>query len=202
MRPMVIKLGGSLAAFADLRALLSLLAGQTRRSVLLVPGGGLFADAVRAAQGVQPFNDGTAHRMALLAMDQYGLMLRGLAPSLGLAVDAESVARAAVTAKTTIWLPSRHITGHPAIAESWNVTADSLAAWLAGEINAAHLLLIKAAALPPLDAPLAAWQQAGIIDAAFADFAARGGFTVSALNADRWRDLADLDSCGSRMISR
>ena len=77
-RPWIVKIGGSLAAgpAALGRWLLALEAG--RRRVVVVPGGGPFADTVRSAQAELGFDDSTAHRMALLAMEQYGMALCAL----------------------------------------------------------------------------------------------------------------------------
>ena len=74
MPPVIVKLGGSLA-FSEvlidwLRALASC-AGH----VVIVPGGGPFADAVRVTQHRMGFDDRTAHHIALLAMEQYGRAL-------------------------------------------------------------------------------------------------------------------------------
>ena len=76
----VVKLGGSLQSFPGLRDWVRLIAEQGGGRVVLVPGGGQFADAVRAAQRTAGFDDRTAHGMALFAMEQYGLMLAALAP--------------------------------------------------------------------------------------------------------------------------
>ena len=46
--------------------------------VVVVPGGGPFADAVRTAQGLWQFSDEVAHVMAIGAMDQFGRMLCGI----------------------------------------------------------------------------------------------------------------------------
>ena len=46
--------------------------------------------------------------------------------------------------RTPVWLPST--CGHPGVRQSlpsWDVTSDSLAAWLAGKLGADALLLIK-----------------------------------------------------------
>jgi aspartokinase-like uncharacterized kinase len=63
----------------------------------------------------------------------------------------------------------------PEIAASWEVTSDSLAAWLAHKIGARLLLLVKSApAERPLDAPALARQ--GLVDAAFPSYVARAPF--------------------------
>ena len=64
----VIKLGGSHAFAPQLKDWIGAVAAQAGR-IVLVPGGGPFADAVRDAQARMGFDDGAAHRMALLAME-------------------------------------------------------------------------------------------------------------------------------------
>ena len=61
--------------------------------MVLVPGGGPFADAVRAAQPRMGFDDRAAHAMALLAMEQYGCALANLAQGLSLAASVAAIRR-------------------------------------------------------------------------------------------------------------
>src|SRR5215510_16371000 len=70
-RVTVVKLGGSYAHAAELKPWLAAIAACAGH-VVLVPGGGPFADAVREAQARMGFDDRVAHRMALTAMAQYG----------------------------------------------------------------------------------------------------------------------------------
>ena len=74
----VVKLGGSLARSEALRGWLAVLARAGRGRAVVVPGGGRYADAVRAEQQRWGFDDSTAHSMALLAMDQYGHQLAAI----------------------------------------------------------------------------------------------------------------------------
>ena len=70
----VIKLGGSLSQAETLVSCLDRLEQQYKdKPVVIVPGGGAFADQVRLAQGRWQFDDITAHRMAILAMQQMAL---------------------------------------------------------------------------------------------------------------------------------
>ncbi|MGZ5851302.1 MAG: amino acid kinase family protein, partial [Hyphomicrobium sp.] len=59
----VIKLGGSVAESGRLAAIV-LIVAATRVPVVVVPGGGTFADAVRVAQAELGFGDAVAHHMA------------------------------------------------------------------------------------------------------------------------------------------
>src|SRR5258705_11959872 len=90
--PTVIKLGGSFAFSADLRDWIAAIAGCAGRAVI-VPGGGPFADAVRAAQVRMGFDDRAAHRMGLLAMEQYGCAIKSLHEGLSLAVSLDFIRR-------------------------------------------------------------------------------------------------------------
>mgnify|MGYP001614876161 CR=1 FL=1 len=76
----VIKVGGSLGRWAGLGKLLDSIArwkGAT--NVLVIPGGGVFADLVLAEYRRLRLTERAAHRMAILAMDQYGMQLCALA---------------------------------------------------------------------------------------------------------------------------
>ncbi len=78
----VLKVGGSLAedptSLAMLCQELSVLAKAHR--IVIVPGGGKFADTVRKLDKTYNISDVVAHKMAILAMDQYGLLLSDVTP--------------------------------------------------------------------------------------------------------------------------
>ena len=79
----VVKVGGSLSADpARLRALLAALAEGAFGPCLVVPGGGTYADAVRAAQRRDGFDDAEAHRRALDAMSRMADYLHAIEPRL------------------------------------------------------------------------------------------------------------------------
>ena len=79
----VVKLGGSLFDYSKLSEWLKILSEEGAGKVVIVPGGGPFADQVRDAQKRWKFNDQQAHKMALHAMDQFGIMLCGIAEEHG-----------------------------------------------------------------------------------------------------------------------
>lgn len=171
----VVKLGGSLAASPALTFWLEALAGT---GVIIVPGGGPFADQVRAIQTARPFDDSTAHAMALLAMAQYGLMLTGLCPQLSHTDQIEKLTDYNLAGQSVVWLPNLNLAQQSDIPHTWDVTSDSLAAWLAGYLNIQHVLLIKSAEWSGETHRLTDWMDAGIIDVAFGDFADKAGLSV------------------------
>ena len=142
MAALVAKLGGSLAASPLLRDWLDAIA-EGAGHVVLVPGGGPFADAVRTTQRALGFDDATAHTMALLAMAQYGLFLASRHAALLPAETPEAIADALRARRVPVWLPPRTLGPADGVLASWDMTSDSLALWLASRIGAPALLLVK-----------------------------------------------------------
>jgi aspartokinase-like uncharacterized kinase len=171
----VVKLGGSLAGSEILRLWLSGLAERAGGRVVIVPGGGLFADAVRKAQLQSHFSDWHAHRMALLAMDQYGWMLLGLENKLGPARSLVEIHGALAEGRVPVWLPSNMLAARTDVPATWDITSDSLAAWLAGQLAAEHLVLVKSVAPGVGSIPVEDVVQRGIVDHGFEEFLAECG---------------------------
>ncbi len=141
----MVKVGGSLsrkpASLKRLCMKLGELASQL--AFLIVPGGGPLADAVRRLDEAFHLRAETAHWMAIMAMDQYGLLLASLTPK----AQASNSLREALTharkGKPSIFLPYRLLKRENPLPASWEVTSDSIAAWLAWKIKAESLLLLK-----------------------------------------------------------
>jgi 5-(aminomethyl)-3-furanmethanol phosphate kinase len=142
----VVKVGGGLAREAGdgaLRALCRAIGeAGARHPLLVVPGGAAFADAVREHDRRFALRAATAHRMAILAMEQFGWLLadliRGAVPCTDLASARAATARGA----TPVLLPAALLAGDP-LRASWAVTSDSIAAWVAGTGDAGRLVLVK-----------------------------------------------------------
>lgn len=157
----VVKVGGGLGRGAGddaLRALCNTL-GELggRHPLLVVPGGAGFADAVREADRRFGLRAATSHRMAVLGMEQFGWLLSELIPRAARFADLAR-AHELTGGQTAVLLPS----GLPldALPASWQVTSDSLAAWVADRVGAGRLVLVKEidglfADWPPRGEPLA-----------------------------------------------
>jgi aspartokinase-like uncharacterized kinase len=139
--PVVVKIGGSLTDRAAAVVGEVLDAGVP---ALIVPGGGQFADAVRAL--APP--DTPAHWMAVAAMEAYGWYLS----SFGIPVTADL----AVPAAPTVFLPYAALRAHDPLPHSWAVTSDTIAAWTAREIGASLVLVKSVDGLERGGVPLAA----------------------------------------------
>ena len=184
----VIKLGGSLLGSPALPRWLSLLAKHGNGKVVIVPGGSVFADAVRQAQSLSRMSDGLAHELALLAMDQFGLLLAGMQPDLVTATNELEIAERGWQHRAVVWLPSQMVLADATVEQSWRVTSDSLSAWLANKLAADQLLLIKSVDLGSYQQSQAALAKAllddGVVDACFLDGIAGQRYQTRLLNRD------------------
>lgn len=142
MSPTLVKVGGSLSERGDPRPALAVLREQAvHHPLVVVPGGAEFAEAVRRADARFRLTDPTAHRMALLAMDQYGLLLADLAGLPPATTLAEALYRAEAGGLALL-LPAGEALRSP-LPPSWEITSDSIAAYLAGRVKAERLILLK-----------------------------------------------------------
>jgi 5-(aminomethyl)-3-furanmethanol phosphate kinase len=147
----VVKVGGALlghlARLDD--ALAAIGAAAAARRLLVVPGGGPFADAVRDADRRVQLSDEAAHWMAILAMDQYAHLLAARIAGSVLVDDPDQIAAAGGIDRSRrpgtvpILAPYRWLRRADPLPHSWSVTSDSIAAWVAGQLGAQTLVLVK-----------------------------------------------------------
>ncbi len=177
----VIKLGGSLLKAGFLPACLD---AVTRYSgqILLVPGGGVFADQVRASQQQWHFDDTTAHRMAILAMQQMALLISAFRPEFALLDDLTAIKK---MPRIAIWSPNLTELDRSDVGASWDITSDSLAAWLAGQLKADELIVVKSC-LVDETLEWAELQQQNIVDAGFLGFAQSINCKITIINQARF----------------
>src|SRR5689334_10982474 len=110
VKPMwVIKIGGSLLGSPELKSWLDMLATQSDGKIVIVPGGGILADAVRESQLLSGISDAVAHRMAVMAMDQYGELLAGINRKLVTADSELEIAERGWQHRAVVWLPSKMV---------------------------------------------------------------------------------------------
>lgn len=164
MMPVVVKLGGSTAGQHEMQGWIDVLV-TAQFPVIIVPGGGPFADQVRFSQKQLRFSDDAAHDMAILAMDQFGIVIAERNSRLMITRSVADIETATSRGLTPVWLPSALTIGAADIPRSWDMTSDSLAAWLCAHIGADTLLLIKQADTPDGAIHLKDLVEIGMVDA-------------------------------------
>jgi len=149
----VVKIGGSLLAdTTQLDATLETIAqAACDARLLVVPGGGAFADAVRDIDRRIGLPDTTAHWMAVLGMDQYAHLLASRLHNAVLICEPSETTAAHDEGRVPVLAPSRWLREMDPLPHSWDVTSDSIAAWVAGAVGAARLVLVKPVSLADVD---------------------------------------------------
>jgi len=141
----VVKVGGGLLTVPGAleRAALALARAAERHPLVVVPGGGPFADAVRrfdASHGLSPMS---AHWMAILGQDQYAHVLTERVPRAALVWDPQTIAAAQADGRVPVLAPSRWMLAADVLPHRWDATSDSVAAFVAGALDASVLVLVK-----------------------------------------------------------
>jgi 5-(aminomethyl)-3-furanmethanol phosphate kinase len=184
----VYKLGGSLLTLSHLQARLATLFEQPVplppqsgknaslvRAVLV--GGGEAADRVRAWDRRYHFSAETSHDLALQAMRLNGRLVNAILPHAQLVSRKAAIRKAsqrgalAVLDPVTILEQAERESGER-LPRSWDVTSDSIAAFLAANWEAGALVLVKSTAKPS-DKNLKSAVRRGLVDAYFPRLASR-----------------------------
>jgi aspartokinase-like uncharacterized kinase len=142
---LVIKVGGRLLEFGEQFQLVLDAIGSAAlmRPLLVVPGGGPFADLVRDIDRKLGLSDDAAHWMAIGAMDQYAHLVASRLSGGVVVVGTRDMAVALDAQRVPVLAPSRWLREADPLPHSWDVTSDSIAAWVAGQVEARGLVLVK-----------------------------------------------------------
>lgn len=187
----IIKLGGSLSNGPELKQWLQLVDEHGRGKLVIVPGGGAFADCVRHEQQRLQLSETTAHAMAIQAMKQMALVFKDLQPEFIIAESIEQIRLHLSNNKAVIWSPDINWLNANQIPPSWDITSDSLSAFLATQLKADRLILIKSADASP-ETMAAHWVKSGLVDKAFCVYVENVIFNINLLNKSDMDSMLDL----------
>lgn len=122
----VVKLGGSLIHRArDLLNEIIEYSNAAGEKILIVPGGGIFADTVRKMNA----SEEASHWMAVLAMEQFGYYIDD-------GTNVKLTESLEFYENVGILLPYRLMKKKDELPHSWDVTSDTIAAWVALKLDA------------------------------------------------------------------
>jgi aspartokinase-like uncharacterized kinase len=146
----VIKIGGGLTWVPGALDRVCLAVGHVSREwpIVVVPGGGPFADGVREFDRRVGVSSDVAHWMAILAMDQYAHVLASRIPGAVLVDEPGCIRQGLSPAGAVVLAPSRWMRSTDVLPHTWDVTSDSIAAFVAGALDARLLILIKPDSAP------------------------------------------------------
>lgn len=143
LQKILVKIGGSLyhtKALTKIEKTINMLKSSVQ--IIIVPGGGPFADLARKSYKNFNLDEDSAHWMAIAAMDQYGWLLNGL--SMGIVADSiYQVSELLRERRPVIFLPYNFLYHKDPLPHSWQVTSDSISAYLAEIFQPDLFVLLK-----------------------------------------------------------
>ena len=185
----VVKVGGSLFDLPELGSRLQAIISQLADwRLCFVAGGGALADVVRSLQPIHGLKDSVAHRMAMSSLRVGERLLCELVPGSTIARNLTEANDTLDQSKHAVIQAAEFVSygaQQRALAENWDVTSDSIAAWVAGRMDATKLLLLKSTD-PPDDL-----RHSNRVDAAFFDHL-RVGQSVAWCNLRAGTELVTL----------
>jgi len=190
----LLKVGGSLLDWPGLRgALGKLLMGLRSRNVAIVVGGGTAADVVRGWDQIYPLSSEQSHWLAIDSMNLTARLMHTLLTGSELVANEEQLKRTWEKGRVAVLLPKAWMElvefslSGLTLPHQWDVTSDSIAVRLAGEIKATRCVLIKSRSFPG-DVPVHEWGSHGYVDPFF--FEAAAMFPEIKLG---WMNLRDME---------
>ena len=119
--------------------------------------------------------------MAILAMQQMALLIHGLKSQFIIVTSTLDIKQRLKKGDVLIWSPAIDELDKASVPASWDITSDSLAAWLAKTIQAEELILVKSARIDNnLTLEQLAEQQ--IIDQGFCQVVSAATFKINIVN--------------------
>ena len=164
----VVKVGGSLLDWPGLAdALGADLACRRADRVVLVVGGGRFADALRDVDAAQALGEARSHALAPRVLGLTAAVLADFVPGLEAVDDVADLGATWSRGKVPVLAPRRFLLEDDRrpdpLPHAWSTTTDAIAARLAVRLGAAELALLKSTPAPSgLD--LAGSARLGLVD--------------------------------------
>lgn len=132
----VVKIGGSLFPEEAIKLCKYLQSYQ----VLIICGGGIFADQIRQYDHLKSFSPSAAHKAAILCMDIMGMLLADYVPSSELIRFPDEAEVVINRRRLPILIPSHLFDLNDPLEHSWRVTSDSISLYIAQLLKAKLLI--------------------------------------------------------------
>ena len=172
----LFKLGGSLFNSGFMKIWIKFITDHFKGRAIIIPGGGLFANHIRAVQKDYNLENDIAHDMALYSMSQMGLLISSIDRiNLHFCNTNHEISRVIEDKKVPIigsfdFLKTRIGPSN----KNWSITSDSISLLISEELQLNTLLIVKSCLCSFVDSKIALNQikvnklvSLGILDASF-----------------------------------
>jgi len=187
----VIQIGGNLADWVTMTDWLTLAGRMAAKApTVIVPTGGPFAETIHEAEDMWRLSPSVVRRMVLLGMDSHALLLHGIHSNIATAANFAAIWANAAAGNASVWMPGGLARERADLIDDWDMSSDSLAAWLAVELGAERLILVKSGACPCHAVDTLAMVRDGLLGPDFPGWRRRFRGKVWCVGRDQVEDLA------------
>lgn len=146
----VVKLGGSLFPEDAIKFCKALIG----KKVVVICGGGEFADKIRDYDYKMDFSSTSAHKAAILCMDILGMLLADKVDHAKAVYSLEEAKKILEEGKLPILLPSKLLEYIDPLEHSWKVTSDSISVYFSWLLESKILIVTNVDGIYDIDPSL------------------------------------------------
>jgi len=187
-----IKIGGSMYGSQYLVEWLQAISDRSTKKIIIVPGGGPFADQVRQADEKYNLDQVRTHNMAIMAMQQYGTLLASLCPTVVTADTRNKIQLAWQNSKAVVWEPYNMLRDECELEKSWDVTSDSITIWLASKLGLKNVILVKSSKSILEHKDIDELTKSNCLDPGFKELVNQAGITLHILHKSQVKEFGRL----------
>jgi aspartokinase-like uncharacterized kinase len=204
----VLKLSGSLDNEKTLSNLIRVIEELSSNfHIVIVPGGGAFADFIRARSTARGVSDETSHAQAVLSVCQFGYELIGRFQNGVAAHNRPQVEAALKSGATPVFIPYPYAVKQTSIPATWDATSDTIAAEVCRDLGIGGLVLLKSVdgiiKNGKLQAQVgkASLKKSDVVDPLFSSHV-KSGWDLFILNGRKPERLKELFETGSTISTK
>ena len=135
----IVKIGGSWLQNPKLPSLVSFLQKFANQEIVLVVGGGVFAETVRDVYKANKMSEATGHVLAMKATEIFAYYLKSINPDILITHKITNF----IKKNLNLWLPTEKLSFEKKFLKNWESTSDSIATWLYSNTKSKGVVFIK-----------------------------------------------------------
>ena len=135
----IVKIGGSWLQNPKLPSLVSFLQKFANQEIVLVVGGGVFAETVRDVYKANKMSEATGHVLAMKATEIFAYYLKSINPDILITHKITNF----IKKNLNLWLPTEKLSFEKKFEKNWESTSDSIATWLYSNTKSKGVVFIK-----------------------------------------------------------
>ncbi len=135
----IVKIGGSWLKNPKLPSLINFLHKFANQKIVLVAGGGVFAETVRNLYKSNKMTEETGHVLAMKATEIFAYYLKSINPDISITYKITNF----IKERLNLWIPTEKLSFETKFERNWESTSDSIATWLYSNTKSKGIVFIK-----------------------------------------------------------